>query len=414
MGLSMFSSSGSPIAFDFGMTSLKVLQITQGDEPEIAAAAELTIPEPIRGDTAQRMAFCQRELPKLLRSAGFKGKSAVFSVPCSSTFIQHMQLYSLDGLSMSEQVKSQLQTQLGCDPNNIVVRTTEVAPVHRDGQALTETICFAIPRETVMQHIELLKRCRLQTKSVHVPGTAIVHAFSHLNRRDEDDSVATMYVDMGYSGTRVAIAHGNDIVFARRIPIGGMHFDQQIASALNSGIPTARAKRLALQGEQVVTETMRVRNRAPQAEGMAYLNAAENLQKAEDDAPVATDDRRGNEAPAELGCEVSAGELPDFGPGVDISELLDILADELSMSIRYHKGLFSGRAIDRVIFLGGEARQLWLCQNVVRSLQLPAQMGDPLVRLSGNNPPATPGLSLHEPQPGWAVACGLCAAPLDS
>ena len=35
---------------------------------------------------------------------------------------------------------------------------------------------------------------------------AMVRSFDHLNRRTEDSRVTTLYTDMGWSGTRLAIA----------------------------------------------------------------------------------------------------------------------------------------------------------------------------------------------------------------
>ena len=96
-----------------------------------------------------------------------------------------------------------------------------------------------------------------------------------------------------------------------------------------------------------------------------------------------------------------------------MSELLETVGDELSMCLRYHRVLFPDRPIDRIIFLGGEARQTWLCQHLIRTLRLPAQLGDPLARLDCDSAAKVTNLSLDDPQPGWAVACGLCIAPTD-
>ena len=83
------------------------------------------------------------------------------------------------------------------------------------------------------------------------------------------------------------------------------------------------------------------------------------------------------------------------------------------MCVRYHHSLFPQQDIDRIIFLGGEARNITLCQHVARELHLPAQLGDPLTRLEHKRSLRTPGLTLGQPQPGWAVACGLCTSPTD-
>ena len=98
--------------------------------------------------------------------------------------------------------------------------------------------------------------------------------------------------------------------------------------------------------------------------------------------------------------------------GVDCSELLESMADELSLCMRYHSAVFNGRRVDRLIFLGGESRSTDLCRGLARSLNISAQLGDPMARYaSGPNDSMLP-----EPghvSPAWAVACGLCTAPVD-
>jgi len=83
------------------------------------------------------------------------------------------------------------------------------------------------------------------------------------------------------------------------------------------------------------------------------------------------------------------------------------------MCTRYHSALFRDRRIDRVVFLGGEARDTGLCQSLASGLRLPAKVGDPMARFLVNG--AAPA-GLPEPQashPGWAVACGLASSPTD-
>jgi len=83
------------------------------------------------------------------------------------------------------------------------------------------------------------------------------------------------------------------------------------------------------------------------------------------------------------------------------------------MCKRYHQSLFRERPIDRAIVVGGESRQAWLCQHIVKSLRVPAQLGDPLARADASATPPTPNFKLGQPQPGWAVAYGLCSAHAD-
>ena len=51
MALGMFQSTASPIAIDFGTSSVKLLQVTDSEPPAVVAAAELSggVPQGQRG-----------------------------------------------------------------------------------------------------------------------------------------------------------------------------------------------------------------------------------------------------------------------------------------------------------------------------------------------------------------------------
>jgi Tfp pilus assembly PilM family ATPase len=418
MGFSMFASQAKPIAIDFGLTAVKLLQIVSGERPTVIAAAEVPIPDILRSDPAGLFTFYADQIPKAMRKAKFKGRRAVIAIPAAQTHIQHMQLAFVEGVNKDDLIKTQLQAQTGCSPHGVVVRSLVVKDVHKDAQVCSEVICFAIARDTVMRYVELLKKFKLNTVGVHTETIAMVRAFDHLNRRESDVDVTTLYVDVGWGGTNVAIAHGKEIVFSRYIQMGGRHFDQLIASTLHCDIETARAHRLSMQGPIA-------RSRATSAStggdaGAALLNVADaahasakrgNGERAS--GTVTEVDRRIGAVPTELAQELQPGDGPTTVANVDMTELLDTIADELSMCLRYHHGLFPSCSIDRAIFLGGEARQAWMCQHIVKKLRLPAQLGDPIARMSRDGTPPTPGVKLGQPQPGWAVACGLCTAPTD-
>jgi type IV pilus assembly protein PilM len=416
MAFSMFSAQTSPIAVDFGATSLKLLQTGSGDRPALQAATELRIPESILQDQDAIFHFYGQQLPTALNAGSFKGRKAITAIPSALTFVQHMQVGIVDGLSQEDAVKAQLQLQTGCAPQNVVVRTIQVPGAARDGSSKQEMICMAAGHDTVMRYVNLLKRCKLEVVGMHTEILAMVRAFDHLTRRATDAEVCTMFVDMGWGGTRVAITHGGKVVFARYVSVGGRHFDQLIAKALKCDMMSARGHRLALD-DRIGVETPDRDEVFDETDGNSLLSAAvaeastDERRRQQGVTAIATERRRGG--PAEFARTVDAGYVPRIAASVDVGELLDTMTDELSMCLRYHRGLFPGRQVDRIIFLGGEARQTWLCRHIVKELDIPAQLGDPLARLDRQTSLNTPGLELDQPQPGWAVACGLCSAPAD-
>ncbi|MHC4826940.1 MAG: pilus assembly protein PilM [Planctomycetota bacterium] len=364
LSMSMFSAQASPIAIDFGSSSVKLLQISPGENPSVQAAVGLRVPDPIRLDREARIAYFEKQLPRMFRKGGFKGRRVICSIPTSETLVQHVQVDNAIGMDREETIRAQFASQRGLSPHNMVIRTYEVTEVHRDGQPQSEVICFAISRDVAMQYVELLNKCKLEAIGVHSEIIGLVRAFDHLQPRPEEPSVTTLYADMGWGSTKVAISHDAQIVFARCIQIGGQHLDKRLADRLGCDLASARAQRIS---EQVL-------------------------------ATASPDDAAGGVATSEV---VGQDE---------VSEIAHALAEELSMCVRYHESLFRGKKVDRMIFLGGEARNIALCQAIAKELRLPAQLGDPLTRFGCKRSLRTPGLTLGQPQPGWAVVCGLCTA----
>ncbi|MCK4602323.1 MAG: hypothetical protein KAU28_07640, partial [Phycisphaerae bacterium] len=63
---------------------------------------------------------------------------------------------------------------------------------------------------------------------------------------------------------------------------------------------------------------------------------------------------------------------------------------------------------ERAIFVGGQALDKRLCQSIAKRLNLPAQIGDPLLRIKRIDGAGLEfGLDRREPQPHWSVAVGL-------
>jgi Tfp pilus assembly PilM family ATPase len=421
MALSMFSSlsTSTPIVADFGSSSLKLLQTSPGDKPTVIAAAEIPVPDELRGQTLdRRFEHFAQQLPKVLKDNGFKGRRVVCSPSSGQMLVQHMQVPAQD--DPIDLIKAQLQQQLNIDTSGVVVRSVRVSD-QPNSQGKVEHIAFAIARDDVMRYVELFKKLKIQVAAVHNEVQALLHAFDHINRRDSDVDVSTLYIDLGWGSTKVAIGHGARLVFAKCIALGGRHFDSVVAQAFKCDLASARARRMSEDFLPLRQAPAPVAGQKPASgdegglamlrAGMAQADTDARLESIQQPAAQATEDRRGLGAPKALGSDVPEGSGP-IRMGVDFTEQLESLADELSMCTRYHAACFPGRAIDRVVFLGGEARQIGLCQYLAEALGLPAKSGDPLARLLGTTPP--PGLpDPGQPHPAWAVACGLCVAPVD-
>lgn len=405
--LNALNQLGLPIAVDFGVSSLKVLQIAKGDPPTLQAAASIETPENLVNDPLGRLDFQTENLARLVRTGGFKGKRVVCSIPSSFSTCKHIRLAKIEGLPLSGQVAGVLGQQLNVAPSSLVFRTIEVGDVDRvgtNGGRQCEVICMASSREGVGRLMDAIKAAKLEPVGVHSEFIATLRAFGDLTRGHHpgarpggaDQERTTLYLDVGTGSTRVMIAHGDRMAFARVLQIGGRALDEAIASTRNLSLVEAHRERYAMAGA------------LPERGQVAELGANARVRAVASIADASLDE------PTGLTGVVESATAPGVGPDDDtLRETLEILTDEILMCLRYHESLFPSRRVDGLVFVGGEARHMGLCQHIARTLRLPAQVADPLARVARTGKEPANGINLREPQPGWTVPLGLCLCPTD-
>ncbi len=417
--LGHFAGGTLPIAIDFGVSSLKILQLEGGDAPSLIAAASADVPENLRDDAGKRYAFQFQALPKVIRAAGFKGRRAVCAIPAAQMFCKHMQFPRSEGVDLKALVESAISQHLGCTPDTLIYRHVLVEGAMPQGAGAggkAEVICLAAARDLVARMMQAVRDARLECVGMHPEFTAALAAFEHVNRRAEDARIATLYLDLAHGTTKVSIAHGPELVFAKSIPMAGRELDNAVARMLDVDIAEARRRRL--DSTELVAIPMPA-PKTPGAAGHALLAArARAADAASSDADSAStlvaEDRRSGAAPPGFSSDVRLQpEASVVGPEFDLSDQLEVLTDEVAGCLRYYEAIFPGRRVQRLIFVGGESRHRGLCQHIAKRLRLPAQVADPLARMARTGKEPCAGIDFSQPQPGWAVPFGLSLCPTD-
>lgn len=373
----------SPIGIDFGADSLKLLQVTLADPPQLVVAAAEPVPQESRGDLNLRMLFFTEALQQLFKQHPFKARRVICSLPSYQVLIHHLQVSRNDDpAEIRQQIDAHLRERLNVDPSRLVVRHHDVATVVRDGAAKLEVLCMAVGQEVVSRYMQMMQHCRLDVVGLHAEPPAIVKSFGHLYRRADDANRTTGFIDIGAATTKFVIAHGKDVAFAKAIPVAGDHLARQDAATTGKQHNASHPERRDTQPPHVPS---------PRTGALAVFAGPIG------DHPHDTSD-----------AAVAVAEPPS-----QRNEVLDCLVDELQLCLRHHQSLFPARPIEKLVFLGGESRQTQVCQQIARALRLGAQLGDPLARLTKPAGAPAENLDLRQPQPGWAVPLGLCLSDPD-
>jgi type IV pilus assembly protein PilM len=355
MALKIVKNQLFPIGLDLGSSTIKLAQLrSAGDVTELLAAGTVEVSRDIRRqDIAKRFDATGEAIRCLVKANPFKGRQCVVSLPTEFAFVHHLRIPKLSAKEIPGCLQFELQGKLPFSTDDAVIRYVVAGDVFNDGEPRQEVIVVAASRDTIDRYIRMVNRAGLEVVGMNIEACAVVECFARLFRRDSDAARTILYVDIGSATTQVALSHGNRLVFARNLMIGGQQLDQAVADGLKIPIDHARLLR-----------------RDPQ-----------NAQQ--DSAAV--------------------GELYHL-----MQSPLGNLAEELIQCLHYYESVFRNQAVERAIFVGGQAYDKRLCQSLAQRLNLPAQVGDPLMRIKRIEGAGLPiGLDRREPQPDWAVAVGL-------
>jgi type IV pilus assembly protein PilM len=430
-----FTPKFSPIGVDFGSDCLRLAQVhaVGNGEFKLVAAASADVPTHVRHDPGGRLNFFIDNSRDLLAQGKFRGRQCVLGLPAATMFIQHLRMPKLDADAMKKALPWELRGKLPIDPSHALLRHVIAGDVYEGQEPKSEVIVIAAAKEMVNQFLAAASKAKLDVIGMNVEPKALVDCFSQIYRRKSDEGMVSAFVDIGCMATRVVVARGADIFFARTISVGGDHFSRATANGLKIKLDEAKLLRVKIAQAQPATPTPPaepppVRNASRESSienSFALLAAGLPPERREAElpkpaekpvpiapaAPVAGDDAATAAAAAAAGVDP---ELARQARQVEIAcrEPLNRLVEELELCRRYYETTFQGRPIDRLVFVGGEARQKGLCQQIARAMGLAAQVGDPIVRLAKNSEIGIDsGIDRRQPQPAWAVAIGLSMGP---
>jgi len=342
----------SPIGIDIGARALKLVQFT-GDLSQLVDAARVELPPLGEGASPdQQGERIVDGLRRGLKDRAFCGRDVVLCLSDRQMFLQSLRVPKQVGPQLDRIVAQEAAGRIPFGVDEAEVRYLEAADVRQGDQTLREVIVFAVQRSLLQQSLKVVEQARLKPVAVDVEPAALVRSYAAQYRRDDDRLARSLLVHVGYSRTAALIAQGDELLFVKYIEIGGQHFDLAIGRHLKMDLHEAVALR--------------------------KHNA----------------DRRADRQDPEVARSVSEASRP----------VIERLAGELAMCVRYHSVTFRGQPIVRMVLGGGEATQP-LLDALSRQLDLKCDLSDPFRTL-----PATTNLGRKGQ---WDVAAGLALRSLN-
>ncbi len=280
---------------------------------------------------------------------GFRSKDAVLSLPAECLVIQHVRVPPVPLDELTNILPTELQGKLPFDPHKAVLRNIIAGQVSENGETKQDVIVLAVRREMIERYVSSMGRLGLHVVGLGVEPCCMGYPYAFEASRavaTAEGPPALMVVHLGPRTTHVGIVRGQDTAFVKGVELGTDHLVEALASARNTP------------PHEVIALREKWRNAAG-GDAMQEAITAYN----------------------------------------SIQWNLGHIVNEIRSCMRYYMSLAQGARIERIVFLGPEARDRALVHVLGAHLNVSCETGDPFE--------AATGVSTGSAEPEMAVAVGL-------
>ena len=343
-----------PIGLDIGHNDIRMIQLADGDDDLHVVAAEKVRLDPELGDDdKKRRKFIVSAISEILVKSGFRGRNVVSCLPNEVLKIKSLRLDTTSDEQIKTLMEEELAQKFDLDPLNDEVRYIRAGNVYHGNETKSEIIFFGTEKENIVRHITLLEEAGLRPVAIDIVPLALFRTFQTSLRRQEDEQLISLLLDVGTVFTTAIIGRGKRITFVKQIPIAGYHFNEQVASKLGISVNEATMLRLKIKNSNA--DAIDASTRQTVADAM--------------------------------------------------NQVIEKLVKEISLCVQYYSVTFRGERPAEAVFAGGEAYETMLLDTLKRHLGVEIKVAQPLrgFDLTKTHLASDGKDTLCE----WAVAVGL-------
>lgn len=376
----LFQRRCSPIAIDVGGHSIKMLQLSGGRESwSVEATAEYALPAEAMGDPGERRAAVAEGLAQLMDVGGFTGRAVVSSVPEPYMRYKNVRLPRMEEAERAEAARWEASERLELGEAAARVEHLKAGEVRNGEETRDELILMAALERDIDDHTRLLLEAGLRPIALEPTLLPLMRCFGRTVRRQSDQREPRVIVDLGAEATKVLIVRDGAVMFFKKIEIGGRSIDRAVAEHLGMEIEEAARLRWRVSAQDAASPSGEAGDRrTPQDEGEGGA---------------------GNEDVVRAVADASRS-------------VLEELAQEIALCLRYFSVTFRGKRPDHAWLTGGGAHDSRIRQALTEKLEASIHVAEPFEGIDLSGPSVQ--LERRGRRCEWAVAVGLAMRPAAS
>lgn len=324
-----FKTTHLPIGMDIGASGARMVQLSiVAGGPKVIAAArcswdEETLAQIERGVTPGPLQI-RPQLRRMLAQGQFKGREAVITLPREIVQIKNFRLPTMPESELIIAAEHEARAIFGVSPDQATVHVFPAGEVRQGNDVREEVIAACVKNATTDALVEQWHEAGFCPVGFDLEQTALYRSVERFVRRRDDEAEVNVLVDIGQRRTQVLIGRGRELNFCKSIETGSAMLTHAIARKL--GISLADA----------VTLRRRLSETAAQVEVI------------------------GNDPVRQAVIDT-------------IRPIVDDLAREIALCLRYYSINFRGQRPSRVRLVGGESSDMTTLGLLNRTMPVPIE-----------------------------------------
>ena len=228
----LWKQGHGPIGVDLDSPSIKLVQLS---------ADGTTLVEAVRWDRSEPTAAAAddesvKETAAALRQAmskgRFRGRKAVFCIPAADLMTQNVRVADGERESLAAWVADECAGRSGFSPETAEIRYLDVGPVRQGESVRREVIVLATPRNVTERLLRVADAVGLDLCGIDAEPLALLRCRLRRFRREEDRHEPKMFVNLGYRLTQIMIVRDHRPAFLKSVPVAGKELDAAVCRNL--------------------------------------------------------------------------------------------------------------------------------------------------------------------------------------
>jgi type IV pilus assembly protein PilM len=240
-----FFNSSSYVAVDIGTTSIKAVELKQGNKAPLILNYGLLESSGYLARANQALQTSSLKifetdvielLKALMRQMGVRTANAVASLPPFSAFTTILDFPPMDKSEIEKAMVYQAKQYVPLPLSEVALDWLTVGEYNDDkGFTHQKIMLISVPKEQIEKYQRIFKAAGLSLKALEIETLSLARTLG-------DDPTPTLVIDIGSRSTNIVFMENGRITFSGQSDFGGASLTQAVASGL--GINPLRAEEL--------------------------------------------------------------------------------------------------------------------------------------------------------------------------